>query len=623
MCGIAGFFGKSEEKALRDMIETIRRRGPDDLGIYYNGTVGLAHARLSVIDESSRGHQPMWNERKDIAIIFNGEIYNFKELKKEFDLEKKHRFQSETDTEVILHLYEELGERCFEKLGGMFAVAIFDSVGQKLVLARDRMGEKPLYWSLQKNNFVFASEFGAMISSGLVEKEIDLASLDKYLLFDYVPTPHTMLKNVYKLEPATYLVYEKGSICKQTFWSPPQILLSMEENDSITHLDGLLNKSVISQLVSDVPVGVFLSGGIDSSTIAWYAQKNSKDPINTFSIGFKDSDFDESQYAREVASLLGTHHHERIITPADALILIRQIPEVFSEPVADASVIPTLLLSQFTRGKVKVALGGDGGDELFAGYPTFHAESLFSAGGRLGGLLRKMGGVIINSLPPGDGNFSLLFNLKKFISSDKTDREYRHMEWLGSFPEKERHSVMTGNLSVAAQKHTVFEDVDRYKNEYVQPDPLNKLLYVYLRSYLMDQVLVKVDRASMHHALEVRAPLLNHAVVEFLFSLPYSLKYKNFQTKYLLKKLMRGRLPDNILDRKKKGFGIPLSRWLKGELKELCNDLLSSEEISRQGLFNPEYVARLKTDHFEGKADNRKQLWNIMVFQMWYRRWIK
>lgn len=620
MCGIAGFVGSGSLENLEKMATQIDHRGPDARGVFLDKGIGFAHARLSIIDLTPTGSQPMFNQDRTTVIVFNGEIYNFLSLKKE--LEGRGRtFAGHSDTEVVLSLYDIYGESCFEKLVGMFAIAIFDFKKHKLVLARDRMGEKPLYWFENRGTFVFASELGAIMDSGLVSKEIDLVSLNKYLLFDFVPTPDTILKDVYKLEPGTYLVYKDGKIHKQSFWELPQTLSQMSEGGSLLRLDALFNESVSGQLVSDAPLGVFLSGGIDSSTVAWYAQKHSKKPIDTFSMGFKDTLFDESAYAREVAALLGTNHHERIVTPEDALSVINKIPEVFSEPVADASVIPTLLLSQFARERVKVSLGGDGGDELFAGYQTFQAEQIFRTYNLFPKTIKTLIGNVINLLPAGEGNFSLPFSLKKFISSDKEILEHRHSEWLGSFPEKQRIDVTSGTLRAVAQKENVFENIDKCKNEYTQPDSLNKLLYVYLRSYMMDEVLVKVDRASMHYGLEVRAPMLDYRIAEFAFSLPYRLKYRNFQTKRLLKKLMHGRLPDNILYRKKKGFGIPLSKWLKNELRPLCNELLSPEKLKQQGLFNVDYVARLKNDHFEGRGDNRKQLWNIMVFQMWYDRW--
>ncbi len=620
MCGIAGFVGKGSREALERMTHAVVHRGPDDQGIICKEDVGLAHTRLSIIDLSSAGHQPMWNEDKSTALIFNGEIYNFKNLRTE--LQKNGSvFKTGTDTEVIIRLYEREGERCFEKLTGMFALALYDFKKKCLLLARDRMGEKPLYWSRQNETFIFASELGALMESGLVAKEVDPASLNAYLLFDYVPTPSTILRGVNKLEPGTYLKYEKGGITKHTFWHPPHDLLSLSESEALARLDVLMRESVTEQLISDAPLGVYLSGGIDSSTIAWYAAQHSSSRVDTFSIGFDDPNFDESSYARQVAAHLGVTHHEQVVTAREALEIIPHIPDIFSEPVADASVIPTALLSQFTRQHVTVAVGGDGGDELFAGYPTFDAERYFAVYRRLPHALKTLGTRVIEALPADDRNFSLSFNLKKFISSENEKREYRHQEWLGSFTKENRELLASGAL-----RHTlntsVFQRIDQYCSEFTQLDDMNRLLYTYLRTYLMDEVLVKVDRASMHYGLEVRAPFLDHRVVDFLFSLPYSFKYKNGQTKYLLKKLMRGRLPENIISRKKKGFGVPMATWLKGELKELCAELLSPSELGQHGYFNPAYVARLQREHLDGRRDNRKQLWNLMTFQMWYNRWI-
>ncbi|MDD3531287.1 MAG: asparagine synthase (glutamine-hydrolyzing) [Candidatus Pacebacteria bacterium] len=621
MCGIAGFVGTGSRSELERMATALRHRGPDDAGLFIENGVALAHTRLSIIDLSSAGHQPMFDDERTVGITFNGEIYNFKELRE--DLARQGcTFKSRSDTEVIIQLYKVYGELCFEKLSGMFAIALYDFTSHKLLLARDRMGEKPLYWSLADGSLTFASELGALMVSGRIRKELDLDALNTYLLFDCVPTPATILKNVYKLEPGTFLRFERGVVHKSVFWRPPSSLFDGDEAAAVSQLDRLVSESIAAELVSDAPLGIFLSGGIDSSTVAWYAARQSGRPVDTFSIGFQDANFDESEYAREVAAHLGTNHHEKIVTPHDALDVVPVIPEVFSEPVADASVIPTLLLSSFARERVKVSLGGDGGDELFAGYPTFHAEQAYDAYARLPKTMRMAGERIIASLPASDKNFSLTFNLKKFISSDKEQREHRHAEWLGSFPEHERLALAGEGLGSVVRHGNALQDIDRYIAEYTQADPRNRLLYTYLRSYLMDVVLAKVDRASMHHSLEVRAPFLDHRLVEFVFSLPYEMKYRHFQTKHLLKRLMADRLPDHILHRKKKGFGIPLSRWLKNELRELCDDLLSEETLGQHDLFNVRYVTKLKNDHFEGRTDNRKQLWNLMVFQMWYKKWM-
>jgi asparagine synthase (glutamine-hydrolysing) len=377
-----------------------------------------------------------------------------------------------------------------------------------------------------------------------------------------------------------------------------------------------LSESVASQLVSDVPLGVFLSGGIDSSTVAWYAQKHASVKMDTFSIGFDSADFDESSYARSVAKHLGTNHHERMVTAKDALEAVHAVPEVFSEPVADASVLPTMLLSEFAKKNVTVALGGDGADELFAGYPTFGADAVARLYQAVPRPVREVVQKAVSALPADESYFSAISNAKKFTGSDDADTEFRHMEWLGSFSREGRESLL------GSADNSVFDDVVRYRNEFPQHDALNRLLYVYARTYLMDGVLVKVDRASMNSGLEVRAPFLSKEVAEYAFSLPSHLKYRNGTSKYLLKKMMQGRLPDGILHRKKKGFGIPLARWLKHELRPLCTDLLSPSELGKHGLLNPAYANQLMTEHFEGRQDNRKQLWNLMVFQMWYNRWI-
>lgn len=621
MCGIGGFVGEGTARSLETLSSHIAHRGPDDTGIVLERGVALAHARLAIIDLSSLGHQPMWNDDRSLAIVFNGEIYNFKSLKAELEASGEH-FKSNSDTEVILRLFEQEGEACFKKLVGMFAIALYDFKTRKLVLARDRMGEKPLYWSLQNGTFSFASELGALMASGLVEKKISLASLDKYLLMDYVPTPATILEKVYKLAPGSVLVYEKDSVRTEVFWTPPRELSSMSESEAMSELDMRLRESVAGQLMSDAPLGVYLSGGIDSSTTAWYASDIARERLHTFSIGFADTDFDESTYARQVAGLLKSEHYERIVTQKDALDTISSIPDVFSEPVADASVIPTLLLSEFASKTVKVSIGGDGGDELFAGYPTFNAETLYQLYGRLPSVIRTLNKSIINMLPPSDGNFGLVFNLKKFVSSDEENVFHRHIEWLGSFGAKERERLSKGTLALVAGKYPAFETVDHAADEYSQMDAGNKLLYVYARSYLMDQVLVKVDRASMHYGLEVRAPFLDYRLVDFVFSLPYAYKHRAFTGKRLLKSLMRNKLPDSIIDRKKQGFGVPLARWLKTDLRGLVVDVLSKRNLDTHGLFNSDYVLQLLTSHFDGKADNRKQIWNLLTFQLWYDRWM-
>ena len=415
------------------------------------------------------------------------------------------------------------------------------------------------------------------------------------------------------------LVCTPNSVEKKEYWKVSHASISPSLEEACAELDRLLQTSVKREvLAADVPLGVFLSGGLDSSTVAYYAQRASARPIDTFSIGFEESSFDESAFAREVAAHIGSNHHEEMLSASAALELIPEISEVFNEPVADASVLPTMLLSRFARRSVTVALGGDGGDELFAGYPTFQADTAFALLRRFPRPVRRIVRSIISALPASHENFSFSYNLKKLVSNDETNIARRHAEWLGTFA-----PVHTERLAGPALRthggNGLLEHAERYARELSGG---NSLLWMYARTYLMDQVLVKVDRASMRYALETRAPFLDHTIVEYVFSLPYSMKYRSGTTKYILKKLMDGKIPSSIVHRKKKGFGVPLSRWLTQELRPFCEELLSYDSLQKHQLFDQSYVDQLKNEHFEGTKDNRKELWNLMVFQLWYDRWM-
>lgn len=621
MCGIAGFIGEGSRDELDRMITAIKYRGPDDKGIFCEGGVGLAHARLSIIDLSPAGHQPMFNYDRSIGIIFNGEIYNFKELRDKL-IEKGYKFKSNSDTEVIIYLYRDSGEACFEKMNGMFAIAIYDFRKNKLILARDRMGKKPLYWGLFGKTLIFGSELKALREHGSFEKKLNLNALNKYLLYEYVPTPQSIFENVYKLEPATYLIYESGVVRKEKYWSPDFKPISLSLDEAAGRLDQLLDESVARRMVADVPLGIFLSGGIDSSAVAYYAQKRSAKPIQTFSIGFADRSFDESEHAREVARLLGTGHHTLELSVSDALELIPRITDMLDEPLADASVIPTYLLSKFARRHVTVALGGDGGDELFAGYPTFQAGKLLSFYEHIPlSLRRSLIEPAIQALPVKNSYFSLEFKLKKFLSGLDGDREHLHQRWMGSFNKESRTKLYKPEIGGALIKHNEFEDIDKYALEASSFGYQNRMLYIYQRMYMMDCVLVKVDRASMLNSLEVRAPFLDYTVVDFVNRLPYDLKCHGMTTKYLLKQLMKNKLPARIINRRKQGFGVPLAGWLRKELKDFCNQMLSEEAINRAGLFNYDYIDELKREHFESRRDNRKELWTLITLQLWLEKW--
>jgi len=610
MCGIAGFIGEGMGQDLNNMIQVISYRGPDDKGVFLRGNVGFAHARLSIIDLSSAGHQPMLNNIGTVAIVFNGEIYNFKELK---NLVSGYPFKSKSDTEVILALYDKYGEKAFEKLDGMFAIALYDFENQKLILVRDRLGKKPLYWGIFDGTLIFGSEIKALIAHPVFRKELDRQSLSRYLLYEYVPTPYSIWKNVSKLEAGYYAVFKSGAVDKHQYWFPGNKKFNGTFREAENQLDKLLEEAVHKRLVvADVPVGIFLSGGLDSSTVAYYAQKNNPRKVETFSIGFQEKSFDESNYAKQIAEYLGSNHHSQIVSASDILALIPTIAQLMDEPLADASILPTYLLSKYTRGKVTVALSGDGGDELFAGYPTFQAEIGASVYQRIPKFIReKWIKPFVGLIPASETNFSVGFKIKQFVENFHDDKNKRHQVWRGSFA-----PIMQNKLFSAS----VIDELNKF-------DPLNdldtgqSLLESYQKTYLLDDILVKADRASMYNSLEVRAPFLDTAVVEFVNNLPYEYKCRGLTTKYILKRLMTDKLPISIVNRQKKGFGIPMARWLKHELNGLCRELLSEDRIRRDRIFNPKYVTQLVDDHMAGKKDNRKPLWTLMVFQMWYNQW--
>lgn len=617
MCGIAGFLGAGNERTLEVMCGALARRGPDDHGVLSGGGLGLAHTRLAVIDLSAAGHQPMQSEHCSIA--FNGEIYNFRSLRSDMENSGRYRFKTESDTEVILAAYELYGTDGFSKLDGMFAFALYDARTRTLHLVRDRFGKKPLYYAQAGETLVFGSELKALLKHESIKKEIDPGSLARYLAYEYVPTPHSMIRGVKKLAPASYVSYREGSAPEiREYWRLPETPIRDSYAEAVQKTDTLLAAAVSKRLVSDVPLGVFLSGGIDSSAVAYYARLSGE--VRTFSVGFEDPDFDESAYARDVAKTLGTNHTEERFTSAQCAASVCKVFEYLDEPMADASILPTYLLSGFTRKHVTVALGGDGGDELFAGYPTFQAEVLSSAYRMLPEILRRsLIEPLVRSLPASDSNLSFDFKLKRFVSDADSPIHERHQRWLGAFTDaRERAAIYpAGEGTDPFSSQRDFFDTAGAHSEG------NRILWSYVRSYLMDEVLVKVDRASMAHGLEVRTPFLDTDLVSYVMNLPYSYKMKGFTGKQLLKSVMRGKIPDRIIDRKKKGFGIPLARWLRTDLNTLMHELLSDEALARSDVFTPTEVRRLIAEHESGRVDHRKKLWSLMVFQLWHNAWIR
>jgi len=628
MCGIYGYVssrGGIQPEILRRMGDTLRHRGPDDEGECIQHSeelaVALGHKRLSIIDLTSAAKQPISDEDGKIWLTYNGEIYNFRELRSELAA-KGHTFKSTSDGEVIVHLYEEMGAACLERLKGMFAFALWDETQQSLFLARDRIGKKPLHYAIYDGGIAFASEIKALLKHPKVVKEIDLSALNKYLTFEYVPAPATIFKSIKKLEPGHYLSYQNGKSEIKKYWDIPLADYPIgfkTEDEYAEELRDILERAVRSRLVADVPVGVFLSGGIDSGVIAALAAKADR-KIECFSIGFDEPSFDESSHAKSIAKALGLNHRLKIFNTREMLDNLDELPNFLDEPLADASILPSYLLSKVASERLKVALSGDGGDELFAGYPTYQAHRIITYYDLLPETLKNSVKALAAWLPVSHGNISTDFKIKQFLRGAGVSPEIRFFMWMGSFTESEKKGLLSSDVRAALAHENTYEDVFAYIRESGLNKDLERILYLSMKLYLQDDILVKVDRAAMANGLEVRCPLLDQELVEFACRLPMQYKLHGLKTKYLLKKAAAGILPDSIINRKKKGFGIPISKWLTGELKSYMLDYLGEERIKRQGYFNYPYVKGLIDDHLHKRKDHRKLLWTLLIFQIWHDR---
>ena len=597
------------------MSDTLTHRGPDDEGFFVDRNVGLGMRRLNVIDLVT-GHQPISNEDGSIWIVFNGEIYNYPELRKE--LEKKgHRFSTNTDTETVVHAYEEYGENCVKHLNGMFAFAIWDGPRQRLVLARDRLGVKPLYYFLNDRLLVFGSEPRAILQHPEVPAALDLEALDSYLTFEYIPTPLSIFNGIKKLPPGHVLVKQDGKVSIRRFWEIRYKRREGSEQELCEELGELLQDSVRRRLLSDVPLGAFLSGGIDSSTIVSLMAQSMDRPVKTFSIGFDDPSYNETAYARMVHKLYGTEHHELIIKP-DVVDLVHKLLTHLSEPLADVSVFPTFLVSQLARQHVTVVLSGDGGDELFAGYEWYVAEKIEQYYQKLPGALRRRWiPLLMSSIPPSSQKKGAVNKLKRFVEGSALPAPLGHFRWSTFLTEDKKTQLYSGDLKrLVGQTDACSRFVDHLK-AVPEADPLWRQQFADIKTYLVDDILAKVDRMSMANSLEARTPFLDYRIVEFAASLPSNLKLKGVETKYLLKRCMASKLPKEILDRKKEGFSIPIKNWLKKELRPLMEEVLSPQRIKSEGLFNATYIEKLKSDHLKGTANNSHQLWSLMLFESW------
>ncbi|MCC7104866.1 MAG: asparagine synthase (glutamine-hydrolyzing), partial [Chloroflexi bacterium] len=536
------------------MVASMHHRGPDDAATYADPRATLGATRLAIIDLEG-GNQPISNEDESAWIVFNGELYNFANLRETL-LRRGHRFRTASDTEVVLHSYEEFGDECVQYFNGMFAFAIWDRRRARLLLARDRVGIKPLYYAQLDESLVFASELRTCLRHPAVRPRLDLASLSEYLTFEYVPTPRTIISGVKKLPPGHTLALERGSIRLERYWDPNLRASETGRTNEDEYVDLIrrsLAEAVRTELVSDVPVGVFLSGGIDSSAVAAMAVRASSTRVQSFSVGFHERTFDESPYARMAAEHLGTDHHELMLGSQELLDLVPRLADVLDEPNGDSSFIPTYFLSKFVRGYVKVALAGDGGDELFAGYPTHQAHRLVEYYERLvpGPIRREVINPAISRLPTSFDNISFDFRAKRFISGRGVPIGVRHHLWLGSFGPAERQQLLEPWAQL--REHDTFGIVHQHLQACSAAAQLNQLLYLDMKMYLEGDILAKVDRASMACSLEVRVPLLNHRVVQSVTTIPQDLKLRGLTPKHIFRKAMRGILPEPIVKRPKKG----------------------------------------------------------------------
>lgn len=631
MCGITGWASldartpppDGAKQLLHSMCERMTHRGPDSEGLLISTGVALGMRRLAIIDLVT-GEQPVFNEDHSVAVVLNGEIYNYRELRA--DLEKRgHSFRSASDTEVLPHLYEEYGKEMVQHLNGMFAFALWDSRRQRLFIARDRFGEKPLYWGIFNKTLLFASEPKVLLAHPSVRPSLNLQALRQYLSFDYVPAPLSIYEGINKLPAAHTLTLEDGEAVVESYWclsyKTKQPVPS--EAEAAERLQELLADAVRMRLVSDVPLGVLLSGGVDSSAVTALAVRASSEPVKTFSISFAESSFDESSYARSVAKYLGTDHHEERLSSDLAANLIGDIGSWIDEPFSDPSLVPTYLLSRFTRRHVTVALGGDGGDELFAGYQMYRGHHWAAVYSKLPSALKS--GLIeplVRMLPVKTKNLSLDYKAQRFVMGSKYDPVTRHHVWFGSFTPEQQEHLLTSE-ALAASDGDIYRDARRMVEECDAENLTEQMQNLDTRLYLAEDILTKVDRASMAVSLEVRAPFLDPHVAAYAASLPVDYKLRGRKSKYILKRAVAELLPPFVTRRSKKGFGVPVAEWLKGKLKPLARDLLSPDRVRRAGVFNPEYIMRLQDEHERGEANHRKLLWTLLMFEMWHESFVE
>lgn len=621
MCGIAGFLALEQgvlatRAVAQAMCDVIVHRGPDDEGFLVDGPLAMGMRRLSIIDLSG-GHQPISNEDGSVTVVLNGELYNFQELRRELE-SRGHRFRTKSDTEVIVHLYEDHGLDCVSKLRGMFGFALWDARAKRLVVARDRLGIKPLYYSVDRGRLLFGSELKSLLAAGL-DREIDPQAVHDYLSLTYVPAPLTIFKAARKLMPGTMLVAERGRVRTERYWQlrydPDPTIRSEEE--AVELVRELVDDAVRSHLVADVPLGVFLSGGVDSAALVASMRRFHTGPLKTFSIGFQEKSFSELDRARVVARHFATDHHELVVTP-DAAALVPELVDSFDEPYSDSSAIPVLCVSRLARQHVTVALSGEGGDEVFAGYKTYLATRLSGLYQRLvPGPIRSLVPRLVRLLPVSHGKVSFDYMAKRFAAGASLPPLAAHFSWKVIFDEAAKAALYSNLPGGLQPTFRLFEEAAAG----VDPaDLISRLLAVDTRLGLEGDMLVKADRMTMATSLEGRVPLLDHPLVERVAAIPSRFKMRGTETKVLLRRAFADRLPRQTTGGPKQGFNVPIPSWLVGPLRELLHDTLSPRRVAATGLFRPEAVSGLIRAHEARERDCSRDLWNLLMFQTWHDR---
>ena len=634
MCGIAGYIGetKNPSDCLTKMAQAINHRGPDSNGLWIDQEgIGLAHTRLSILDLSTAGHQPMHSVSGNYVLIFNGEIYNHKYLRSELESISNRNWLGHSDTETLLASIEEWGiEDTLAKVKGMFAIALWDKKSKNLFLSCDRIGEKPLYYGWVNEQFVFASELKSIKEFPTFNNEIDRNSLAMFLRFNSIPAPYSIYENIYKLEPGQIVKIDSKSkqIQKNSFWSIEEAYKNGNMNkftgtskEAVDKLEHLLSSAVSSQMQSDVPLGAFLSGGVDSSTIVALMQSFSNSKVNTFTIGFNSKEFDEAKHAAQVAKYLGTDHYDKYVTDSDALNVIPNLPNIYDEPFADSSQIPTFLVSEFAKQKVTVALSGDAGDELFGGYNRYiFSEKTLNNALKAPSIIKKLVSKIILSLPEEKWNRLLSGSMSKSFSNIG-NKLHKTADILSSKSIRDLHFRLVSQIHNPSEwiKHTneyeskLNDDIVRFK----ELNSIESMMAYDLISYLPTDILTKVDRAAMSVSLETRIPFLDIDVIEFSSSLPIEYKIRNGVSKWALREVLYKHVPKDLIERPKMGFGVPLAEWLRGPLKDWAESLLDEKRLHQEGFFNVEFVRDKWLQHLSGNRNWSYQLWNILMFQAW------